>query len=302
MTSKQSGTSGRIIFRPAHLEEIAARLVSDRVTHGVLDRKFRELGIVEPSPAPSPQEASFKKSGLQAGRDYHIMGPSKKERSQYAVRAMYQQSGGQGVLRLVQVLYDPIHYAENRDEFTEFCDGINRILRFTGYEYRDDGQFYRVVETRTLSEAERRATAVTNKFASRRVHPEVQKYCKAEYMQENYFHAVFEAAKGLAERIREKTGLKTDGVNLVKQSFERPKNGLPRLVINTLDSQTERNEHDGFMNLLLGSFQMFRNPIAHTPRVKWQRELEDAVDCLTLISFLHFVLDECHPIPTNEQE
>ena len=121
-------------------------------------------------------------------------------------------------------------------------------------------------------------------------------------MQENYFHAVFEAAKGLAERIREKTGLKIDGVNLVRQSFERPRNGLPRLVINSLDSQTELNEHDGFMNLLLGSIQMFRNPIAHTPRVKWQRDLEDAVDCLTLISFLHFVIDECHPIPTNQQD
>ena len=297
MTDNKSGTSGRIIFKPAHLDEIAARLVSDRVTHGVLDRKFRELGIIE----PSPEEASFRKSGLQAGRDYYIMGPSKKERLLCAVNATYQQSGGQGVLRLVQVLYDPVHYAGNRDEFTEFCDGINHVLRFTGYEYSDDGQFHRVVKTRTLSEAERRATAVANKLSSRRVHPEVQKYCKAEYMQENYFHAVFEAAKGLAERIREKTGLKIDGVNLVKQSFERPRNGLPRLVINSLDSQTELNEHDGFMNLLLGSFQMFRNPIAHTPRVKWQRNLEDAVDCLTLISFLHFVLDECHPIPTNER-
>ena len=302
MTNNQSGSSGRITFRAAQLDEIADRLVNDRVTHGVLERKFRELGIVEPTPKPSPQEASFKTSGLQAGRDYYIMGPSKKERLLYAVKAMYEQSGGQGVLRLVQVLYDPIHYTGNRDEFTEFCDGINRILRFTGYEYRDDGQFHRVVETRTLSEAERRATAVGNKFSRRRIHPEVQKYCKAEYMEENYFHAVFEAAKGLAERIREKTGLKTDGVTLVKQSFARPKNGLPRLVINSLDNETERNEHDGFMNLLLGSFQMFRNPIAHTPRVKWQRELEDAVDCLTLISFLHFVLDECHPIPTNQQE
>ena len=302
MTNRQSGTSGRITFTAAQLEEIAVRLVSDRVTNGVLDRKFGELGIVEPSPEPSPQEAKFKKAGLQAGRGYHIMGPSKKERLMYAVRAMYKQSSGQGVLRLIQVIYDPIHYAQNLDEFTEFCDDINRILRFIGCEYRDDGQFHPVVETRTLAEAERRATAVTNKFSSRRIHPEVQKYCKAEYMQENYFHAVFEAAKGLAEEIREKTGLKIDGVNLVKQSFERPKAGFPRLAINSLDSQTERNEHDGFMNLLLGSFQMFRNPIAHTPRVKWQREIDDAVDCLTLISFLHFVLDECHPIPTNQQE
>ena len=302
MTNSQSRDSGRIIFKPAHLEQIADRLVSDEATHSVLDRKFRELSIVEPSPEPSPEEAGFKNSGLRAGHDYFILRPSKKKRLLHAVEVMYKQSGGQGVLDLVRTLYDPVLYAGNPDKFTEFCDDINRILRFVGYEYRDDGQFHRVVETRTLSEAERRATAVGNKFSRRRIHPEVQKYCKAEYMEENYFHAVFEAAKGLAERIREKTGLKIDGVSLVKQSFERPKNGLPRLVINSLDNETERNEHDGFLNLLLGSFQMFRNPIAHTPRVKWQRDIEDAVDCLTLISFLHFVLDECHPIPTNQKE
>ena len=106
----------------------------------------------------------------------------------------------------------PVSYVGNLDEFRIFCEEINRILRFSGVEYKDDGKFDPVVETRSLSEAERRARAVANKLSSRRVHAEVQKYCKAEYMEENYFHAVFEATKGLAERIREKTGLKVDGV------------------------------------------------------------------------------------------
>ena len=118
-------------------------------------------------------------------------------------------------------------------------------------------------------------------------------------MAENYFHAVFEATKGLAERIREKTDLEVDGVMLVKQAFERPQNGLPKLAFNTLATETEQNEHDGFVNLLLGLFRLFRNPISHIPKVKWQRDVEDAVDCLTLISFLHFVLDECHPVPAS---
>ena len=73
-------------------------------------------------------------------------------------------------------------------------------------EYRDDGKFDNVDPTRTLAEAERRAEALENKMVSRRVHSEVRKYCKAEYMQENYFHAVVEAYRGLADRIREKTG------------------------------------------------------------------------------------------------
>ena len=300
MASSQTGKPQKIEFTSTQLEQIAERLVNDRDTHSVLDRKFAELRISEPSPEPPPQEQRFKKMGLQPGVDYYVRGPSKRQRLLYAAETMYRRSGGQGVLHLIRTLHDPVSYVGNIDEFRTFCEDINRILRFSGVEFKDDGEFHRVVETRNLSEAERRARAVANKLSSRRVHAEVRKYCGAEYMEENYFHAVFEATKGLAERIREKTGLKIDGVNLVRQSFERPKTGFPRLAFNTLGNETERNEHDGLMDLLLGTFRLFRNPIAHTPKVKWQRDVEDAVDCLTLISFLHFILDECHPIPTGQ--
>ena len=302
MTNSRSGDSGRISFTPAQLDEIADRLVSDEVPHSMLNRKFSELGIVELSPSPSPQETRLKNDGLHAGVGYYTFGPSKRRRLLHAVNVMYRRSGGHGVMRLISTLHDPVFYDGRLYEFREFCDSINRILRYVGLEYRDDGQFHRVVKTRTLAEAERRAREVFNRLESRRTHFEVTKYCKAEYMEENYFHAAFEATKGLAERIREKTGLEADGVNLARQAFSRRKNGLPRLAFNTLQTETERNEHDGFTNLLIGSFQMFRNPIAHTPKIKWQRDIEDAVDCLRLISFLHHVLDECYQTPANQQE
>ena len=142
-------------------------------------------------------------------------------------------------------------------------------------------------------------------MASRRIHHEVRKYCKAEYMEENYFHAVVEAYKGLAERIREQTGYTSDGLELMKQSFQRPslvQGGYPKLAFNTLSTVTEENEHDGFLDLLSGCTKFFRNPMSHTPKVKWQRDVNDAVDCLTLISLLHFILDDCHQTtPTQGQ-
>ena len=300
MTSDQTRTEGSIVFTSSQLEQIAECLVSDRVTHRILDRKFVGLNISESQPKLSPKEAAtYERLGLKPGVNYMVHGPSKRERLLHAVETMHKQSGGRGVLQLVRNLYDPVSYVADPETFRTFCDRINPFLRFSGVEYNDDGEFRLVSRTASLSEAEKRAKAVTNRMSSRRVHVEVQKYCSAEYMAENYFHAVFEATKGLAERIRDKTGLEIDGVNLVKQSFERPRNGLPKLAFNTLAVETERNEHDGFMNLLLGSFQMFRNPIAHTPKLKWQRDFEDAVDCLTLISFLNFVLDDCYPVPTQ---
>ena len=278
------------------MEPIAEYLVSDRLTHKDLDRKFRDLNIIEPAPT---EPDHYKHLGLRPGVDYYVKGPSKRDRLLRAVQTKHRESGRAGVLQLIKTLYPMEEYTANPDEFRGFCSGLNRILRFSGVEYREDGAFHNVTPTRDLTEAERRALALENKLASRRVHSEVQRYCKAEYMQKNYFHAVFEAAKGLAERVREQTGLSIDGVNLIQQAFERPKDGFPKLAINALETETDRNEHDGLTNLIIGAFRLFRNPIAHTPKILWQHDIEDAVDCLTLISFLHFKLDQA--FPTGQQ-
>ena len=291
-------------FTPAALDEIAAYLVNDRDTHKVLHRKFAELAISEPTPQPSPEEEAFKAKGLKRDVHYHMMGPSKKDRLRHALTFQFKRSGNNGVLQLIKTLNDPVTFTGNPEAFRDFCRGLNRILRFHGVEYRDDGEFHIVDPTRTLSEAEQRASALENKMASRRIHNEVSKYCKAEYMEENYFHAVVEAYKGLAERIREQTGYTSDGLELMKQSFERPlpnQDGYPHLAFNTLTTLSERNEHDGFLDFLNGCTRFFRNPMSHTPKVKWHRDVNDAVDCLTLISLLHYVLDDCHSTTPAQQ-
>ena len=247
-------------FTSAALDEIADYLVSDRDTHKVLDRKFGELGIKEPIPEPSPEEEAYKAMGMRRGVHYGVMKPSKRDRLRHALGFQYNWSGNNGLLQLIKTLNEPVVYTRDPAGFRAFCAGLNRILRFQGVEYRDDGQFHRVEPTRTLSEAERRAAALENKIAFRRIHHEVRRYCKAEYMKEDYFHAVVEAYRGLAERIREQSGYTTDGLALMKQSFERPspkQGGYPTLAFNTLTTVTERNEHDGFLDFLNGCTRFF---------------------------------------------
>ena len=291
-------------FTTAALDELAEYLVSDRDTHRVLDRKFAELGIKEPMPKPSPKEEAYKKMGMQRGVDYDVMKPSKRDRLRHALRFQYSRSGNNGVLQLIQSLNEPVIYSSNPEGFREFCTGLNRILRFYGVEYRDDGRFHYVAPTRTLTEAERRSAALENKMVYRRIHHEVRRYSKAEYLEENYFHAVVEAYKGLAERIRDQTGYTTDGLQLIKQAFERPspgQGGYPTLAFNTLTTLSERNEHDGFLDFLSGCTKFFRNPMSHTPKVKWSRDIDDAVDCLTVISLMHFILDGCYSTTPSQR-
>ena len=209
-------------FTSAALDEIANHLVCERDTHRLLDQKFAELGISEPARESSPQEEAYLASGLRSGIDYVVSRPSKRERLRYASDFLFRRSGNNGVLHLIKILNEPVVYAGDLDGFTQFSSGLNRILRLYGLEYRDDGEFHEVAPARTLTEAELRARALENKIASRRVHSEVRRYCREQYTQDNYFEAVVEAYKGLAERIREKTGQTIDGTQLMRQSFERP--------------------------------------------------------------------------------
>jgi len=74
----------------------------------------------------------------------------------------------------------------------------------------------------------------------------VLSYCRAELLDENYFHAVFEATKGVAERIRTLSGLSGDGADLVNKAFAGQQ---PVLVLGPLITESEKSEQKGFANL-----------------------------------------------------
>lgn len=195
------------------------------------------------------------------------------------------------VLDFIRAYLTPARYVGRQDEFEQRREELNALLSFSGLEYGRDGQFRQRDAARTLDEAERRLRTIRTKFRDRRLHPEVEKYCTTELLQENYFHAIFEATKGLAQRMRQMTGVDADGAALVDRVFSVD---LPLLAFNTLQTDTERSRHKGFAMLFKGCITAVRNPLAHEPKVFWQDE-DNAADYLTLVSLLHRKLDECVP-------
>ena len=113
-------------------------------------------------------------------------------------------------------------------------------------------------------------------------------YCRAELLDENYFHAVFEATKGVAERIRTLSGLTGDGADLVNKAFAGQQ---PVLLLGPLTTESGKSEQKGFANLLVGLFGAVRNPLAHAPKTNWPMSEQDALDILTLVSLIHRKLD-----------
>jgi uncharacterized protein (TIGR02391 family) len=195
---------------------------------------------------------------------------------------------GNHLIMFINRAMNPVSSARDRDAFEWRRDEINVVLAFSGFCVREDGKVARSSKESTLAGARARAGRMRAALESRNVHDEVLKYCQAELIEENYFHAVLEATKGVAERIRQLSGLGSDGADLVNEAFA-VKN--PILALNPLVSETEKSEQKGFTNLLIGIFGAVRNPLAHAPKVVWPMAEQDALDILTLISFVHRKLD-----------
>ncbi|WP_440105927.1 TIGR02391 family protein [Acidovorax sp. BL-A-41-H1] len=195
---------------------------------------------------------------------------------------------GNYLVLFVNLAMEPARYVSKPDVFEWRRDGLNVALAFAGYGVNERGQVVHTNRETTLTGARARAGRLKSSLEARGTHREVFAYCRAELLENNYFHAVFEATKGLADRIRKLSGLNSDGAELVNEAFSVK---APLICLNSLESETQRSEQKGVANLLIGLFGAVRNPLAHSPKTNWPMPEQDALDVLALLSYVHRKLD-----------
>lgn len=196
-------------------------------------------------------------------------------------------------LAFIRKAMKPERYLGNKFRFETVRAQLNHALMFAGLELGNDGMLRKVERVATLDEAEERAAGLKTSLELRNVHPDVLRFCRAELLADNYFHAVLEAAKSVFDKIRVLSGITGDGATLVDEVFAI---SSPVLAINMLSSESEKSEQSGFANLIKGIAGMFRNTTAHEARVKWKMEKTDAEDLLTMVSLIHRRLDSSRKV------
>lgn len=221
-------------------------------------------------------------------------GTPKWERILLALSHRQRRDGcGNNVGNLIQVILDPVRFVNRLDTHEEFRRRLNEVIAFSGLHLGENGKLKSVTAATTLSEAQQRADSLRAELLRRGVHGDVLVFCKAELLEENYFHAILEATKSVAHKLRSLTGLVSDGASLVDATFAV---NSPRLALNQLVTESEQSEQKGFCNLLKGVFGVFRNQTAHEPRITKTYTEQDALDLLTLVSYIHRRVDSAAPI------
>jgi uncharacterized protein (TIGR02391 family) len=203
-------------------------------------------------------------------------------------RAQNECGAGNHTFLFIIKAMSPARYVHEPELFEWRRNGLNVALSFSAFAVNREGRVIRSTKETTIDGARARASRLHTILLARGTHDEVLKYCREELLAENYFHSVFEAVKGIGQRIREMSGLTVDGADLVAQVFSTKE---PILIINSLTTETERSEQKGFANLLIGAFGAVRNPTAHAPKLLWSMPEQDAIDIFALLSFLHRKLD-----------
>ncbi len=171
----------------------------------------------------------------------------------------------------------PERYAKQPHRFETMRANLNLALAFCGLAVNSTGKILKTERAATLDEASRRADELRASLSVRSVHADVLRFCRAELVADNYFHAVLEAAKSVFDKVRAKTGFTEDGAPLIDRAFA---GDPPKLAINALATESQKSEQRGFANLLKGTYGMFRNTTAHEARLHWPMGKADAEDLL----------------------
>lgn len=221
----------------------------------------------------------------------HGVSLTKWRRVDAALRDLHNRDrSANGILAFAKRVLSPARFVSKHPaEHGQALSAANLVLALKGVQVRPDGELTQVTKSTTVDEAQQRADHLRTELRRRNVHHECLRFCRAELLDKDYFHAVLEATKSLADKIRNLTDLKSDGSELVDQALSKQN---PYLVWNTLLTQSEQSVHTGISMMLKGIFSYYRNPTAHEPRILNDVTEAEALEALTTISFLHRKLDE----------
>jgi uncharacterized protein (TIGR02391 family) len=101
------------------------------------------------------------------------------------------------------------------------------------------------------------------------------------FLDGHYALAVEEGYKCLNNVVKSRSGLSTDGASLMRTTFS-PKG--PLLKLNALETDSERDQQLGYMDIFAGCMTGIRNPRAHEHR--YLDEPEVAIELLALANHL----------------
>ncbi|WP_052402713.1 TIGR02391 family protein [Methanococcoides methylutens] len=185
------------------------------------------------------------------------------------------------IAKVIEQLCSPEEFIQDKDGFSRLLEQVNEILSYYKLRVNDNGKI--IKDSSIEPKLQSKVTEDAKLFNSRHYHPEIKKHAFKLFNEGRYFHAVFECCKAFDKYVSEKADTDKHGSKLMTEALSLK--GC--LKLNAQQTETERNEQQGLMHLCAGLMSAIRNPQGHEPELHWKMTREDALDVLSLMSYLY---------------
>ena len=217
-------------FSQEQLEAIAKAFgnIEDGLTESEIGRLFRVCKIENVNPGRTKED-----------RLYETFAAHVNKTKDYST-----------ISRFIKEAMSPNRHLDNRLRYETMRQNLNEAISFAGVAVDETGEIIPIKAARTLSDAEEGARALRISSEFRGIHPEVLKFCRAELLENNYFHAVLEATKSIADKLRDRTGLTYDGSKLADHALGIISGRPPMIKINAFQTESDKSVQQGFLYLV----------------------------------------------------
>lgn len=199
-----------------------------------------------------------------------------------------QESNPDSIIKFIETACNPKEFINDKEGYDAITNDLNEILEFYALNVNSKGNVI------TISEKKETIDSIESEdhklFVSRNLHHEVTKHATNHFLQQNYFDALDECCKAFDKYVSEKAKSDKSGIQLMS-SVLSPDNGT--LKLNQCNTATEKNQQNGLKFLCMGLISKIRNPMEHEPQHDFQVGRQDALDILSLISYLYREIDKC---------
>ncbi|HAT6544257.1 TPA: TIGR02391 family protein, partial [Corynebacterium striatum] len=224
---------------------------------------------------------------LDIGAPPRVAGSKREGLFGALTEGMSAAQAGQLTREFITTAMSPARHTTDRQRWNDLRRLLNKVLATEGWHIDDAGELTQLAEAaRTFDDIERLTSSLVEELQRRGTHERLMEYCSQELIAESLFHAISEAAKSIPDRIRILTSLTDDGQELFDAALGT-NNSAPKLVINSFSTESEKSEHKGFKNLLIGIHGHYRNPRAHKTRLGSEEGKHDFLDAFSLFSYVH---------------
>ncbi len=230
----------------------------------------------------------FRKAGFDKIK-YDYSG--KQEFLYAAFEDIQKQFGSESIITVLKAVCNPESYLDREDLLARVRNDVNKVLIRYSIGIDENGEVRPRTNWKHLQSLPKQNETL---FQQRKLHPDVVQHSKKDFIRGEYSSAVFECCKAFETFVRERSGIQEKtGADLMLAAFSE-KNPVLKISMSSVSQQTRTNMQRGLMQLCAGLMSGIRNSVGHETKANLPMEMGEALDILTLISYLVRQVYQCN--------